>query len=190
MDGIALMASSMHAAQTRLDISALNLANVSTDGFRRSIAHAVLTAGGVVTEARVDGKQLALRHTGRVFDVAVAGAGGFIIRGTDGKLYSERSASFERDVRGRLLDESGRVLLGRAGPMVVGADASLDDREIRVTPGTVVRSGFLEASNVDAIHEMVDVLTAQRAFETAQKTLSAIDDVRSKAANESARVKS
>jgi flagellar basal-body rod protein FlgF len=190
MDGIALMASAMHAAQARLDISALNLANVSTDGFRRSIAHAVLTAGGVVTEAALDGKQLALRHTGRVLDIAVAGAGAFLVRGAEGTLYRERSASFERDVAGRLSDGNGRVLLGRAGPMLVGADASLDDRAIRVTPGTVLRSGFLEASNVDAIHEMVDVLTAQRAFETAQKTLSAIDDVRSKATNESARVKS
>ena len=35
---------------------------------------------------------------------------------------------------------------------------------------------------------MVDVLAAQRAFESAQKTLSAIDDTRAKAVNELAKV--
>jgi flagellar basal-body rod protein FlgG len=55
--------------------------------------------------------------------------------------------------------------------------------------GTTVRSGFLEGSNVNAIGEMIDVIDAQRAFETAQKTLSALDEARSKAANEVGRFK-
>jgi flagellar basal body rod protein FlgG len=38
------------------------------------------------------------------------------------------------------------------------------------------------------VREMVDVLSAQRAFETAQTTLSAIDGTRAKAANDVARV--
>ena len=61
---------------------------------------------------------------------------------------------------------------------------------LRMTAGTVVESGFLEASNVDAVKEMVDILSAQRAFETAQKTLVALDDTRSKAVNDVVRVKS
>jgi flagellar basal-body rod protein FlgG len=56
-------------------------------------------------------------------------------------------------------------------------------------PGATVQSGFLEGPNVDAVHEMVDVLDAQRAFETAQKTLSALDEERQKDANDVARVK-
>jgi flagellar basal-body rod protein FlgG len=53
-----------------------------------------------------------------------------------------------------------------------------------------VQSGFLEGANVDAVREMVNVLEAQRAFETAQKTLGAIDEARQKDVNDVVRVKS
>jgi flagellar basal body rod protein FlgG len=42
MDGIELMATAMHAAKARLDVSAANLANVSTDGFHKRVARAML----------------------------------------------------------------------------------------------------------------------------------------------------
>jgi flagellar basal body rod protein FlgG len=42
----------------------------------------------------------------------------------------------------------------------------------------------LEASNVDAIGEMIDVLAAQRSFETAQKVLTAIDKARERASTQ------
>ena len=60
---------------------------------------------------------------------------------------------------------------------------------LKTSPGTEVQTGFLEMANVDAVHEMIDVLGAQRAFETAEKTLSAIDEERQKDADDVARVK-
>ena len=65
-----------------------------------------------------------------------------------------------------------------------------DRGRLATTVGTEVQTGFLEATNVDAVHEMIDVLGAQRAFETAQKTLSALDDERQKDVDDVARVKS
>jgi flagellar basal body rod protein FlgG len=87
------------------------------------------------------------------------------------------------------------------GPLVVAAGATIDSRglvrdagsvtgALRLEPRTSLQGGFLEAANVDAVHEMVDVLEAQRAFETAQKTLSAIDEARQKDVNDVVRVKS
>ena len=38
-------------------------------------------------------------------------------------------------------------------------------------------------NGVDAIHEMVDVLAAERSFESAEKTVAAIDTTRQKAAD-------
>jgi flagellar basal-body rod protein FlgF len=201
MDGIELMATAMHAMRTRLDVAASNLANLSSDGFRRSVAHIGLRRNGLTTWATLDTKQGPLRHTGRAFDLAVAGAGGFLVRDASGAEMIARSGSFVRDARGRLTDATGRALLGEHGPLSAAADATIDDRgfvreagekvgRVRMTPDTALQSGFLEASNVDAVHEMVDVLAAQRAFETAQKALSAIDDVRAKATNELARVRS
>jgi flagellar basal body rod protein FlgG len=60
---------------------------------------------------------------------------------------------------------------------------------IPLPAGTRVRSGALESSSVDAIGETLAVLTAQRAFETAQKTLVAIDQTREKAVNDVVRLK-
>lgn len=195
------MAGTMHAAKARLDVFAANLANVSTDGFRRSVAHSALTDSGIASWTTEDTKPGPLRRTGRVFDLAVAGEGAFVVRDGAGRLIRERSISFERDRAGHLVDDQKRLLMGMKGPLVASEDLAIDDRgvaretgrvidRVRVLPGTVVQSGFLEGADVDAIHEMVDVLEAQRAFETAQKTLSAIDDVRSKTATEISRVKS
>jgi flagellar basal-body rod protein FlgF len=201
MDALELMATAMRAAKTRLDVSASNLANVSSDGFRKRVARATLTPAGLTTTSVKDPTPAPLRRTGRTFDLAAVG-GSFAIRRPDGSIGRLTSGSFERDDRGRLSDEHGRMLMGSRGPLIVpGADATIDDRgvvrdgaarivdQLRVDPGASVQSGFLEGTNVDAVHEMVDVLDAQRAFETAQKTLSALDEERQKDANDVVRVK-
>lgn len=55
--------------------------------------------------------------------------------------------------------------------------------------GTGVRNGSYTLSNVDGIGEMIDVLSAQRGFESAEKVVAAIDGVRQKSSNDVARVK-
>jgi flagellar basal body rod protein FlgG len=200
MDGIHLMATAMHAAQTKLDVAAGNLANVSSEGFERTLARSSLGPGGLLTSTSRDASHGPLRHTGRAFDLAIAGAGSFAVRDPAGRVVHERSASFERTTRGELVDGRGRVLFGEEGPVVASAEATIDtDGTVRdrgrivahvvVSQGASLQSGFLEAPNVDGIHEMVDVLSAQRAFETAQKTLGALDEERQKEADDVARIK-
>ena len=200
MDGIELMAQAMHAARARLDLSASNLANVSSGGFRRRVARVQLGPAGLSVSAALDAKPGPLERTGRPFDLAVAGTGAFSVRDRAGAVSPERSASFVLDPAGILRDERGRALLGARGAVRAEASTTIDARGIvrdgagravdrlRLTPGTSLQRGFLERSNVDAVREMVDVLGAQRAFETAQKTLSAIDDTRAKAVNDLAKV--
>jgi flagellar basal body rod protein FlgG len=60
---------------------------------------------------------------------------------------------------------------------------------IPLPAGSSLQTGALEASNVNAIGETLDVLNAQRAFETAQKVLVAIDGAREHAVNDVARLK-
>jgi flagellar basal-body rod protein FlgF len=200
MDGIELMATAMHAAQGRLDVSASNLANVSSSGFHKRVATAALTPRGLVTTSRIDATQGPLTRTGRSFDLAVVGSGGVAVRAPGGAIVDSRGGSFERNARGELLDGAGRTLLGAHGPLVVSPDATIDVRgvvrdagsdveRVRLSSGSTLQSGFLEGANVDAVREMVDVLGAQRAFETAQKTLVAIDDSRQKDVNDVDRVK-
>ncbi len=158
MDGIAWAASAMTAAQTRLEIAAQNLANGSTDGFRRTLARGSLQARGVRVDQVRDDEQGALRRTGRALDRAIVGEGAFVLRGTDGRTIRTRSGAFTRDRFGALRDDAGRKLMATS-----------------LAHGSYVRSGFLESSNVDAVGEMVNVLEAERSFETAQKVLTAID---------------
>jgi flagellar basal-body rod protein FlgF len=199
MDGIAWAGSAMVAARTRLEIATENLANVSTDGFRRIVARGFLTAFGVAIARQPARTHGALRHTGRDLDLAIVGEGAFRVRDATGHVSETRAGGFVRDADGRLRDSAGRTLLGLHGPLRVSAGARIDDRG-RVLDGDRLvdalsipstgrlQSGFLESAGVDAIAEMIDVLAAERSFESAQKAVVAIDGSRQKSA-EAARIK-
>lgn len=189
------MAGAMRAARTKLDVAAHNLANVSTDGFRKAQAAAALTEHGIDLRVRTSAAQGALRHTGAPFDLAIVGPGTFRV----GEAQT-RAGAFVPDRDGYLAGASGRRLQGERGPVRVDAQTSIDadgvvrreGRELNRIPlphGSSVRSGFLEGPNTDAISEMLDVLGAERAFETAQKVFGAIDEVRERAVSDVGRLK-
>jgi flagellar basal-body rod protein FlgF len=189
------MASAMRAARAQLDVATHNLANVGSDGFRRVRSTLALTARGLVATAAPSAEQGGIRETGRRFDLALLGPGAFVVDGG----YT-RDGSFVRDRDGRLVDGRGRQLHGMHGPLRVSADATIaadgsvrdGDRvvdRLQLAPGTTVRSGALEASNVDAIGETLAILRAQRAFETAQKTFVALDETRQKAVDDVGRLR-
>jgi flagellar basal-body rod protein FlgG len=200
MDGIGWAASAMIAARSRLEIATGNLANASTDGFRKQVANGVLTQSGVRVRALESQNQGALRRTGRPFDLALAGGGFFNMIDASGARVATRNGAFTRDRSGTLCDDAGRRLLGAHGILRVPQGAAIrsdgavfkDGAQIDALPlpaGTTVQSGFLEDSNVNSIGEMVDLLSAQRSFESAQKVLSAIDATDQKSSNELARLK-
>jgi flagellar basal body rod protein FlgG len=196
MDGITQMASAMRAAQAQLETATHNLANVASDGFRRIRSSLRLTPAGLEARESTDTAQGGIRETGRSLDLALLGPGAFRLAGG----AETRDGAFVRDRNGFLSDQRGRLVLGEHGPLSVPAAATFDpDGAVRdagrvigrlaLPPGTSVRSGALESSSVDAIGETLAVLTAQRAFETAQKTLTAIDQTREKAVNDVVRLK-
>lgn len=200
MDGIGWAASAMNAARTRLDVAAENLANGSTDGFRKSDVRGFLTAAGIAMQRTRSHAQGPLRRTGRQFDLAILGAGTFRVRDASGHVCLTRNGAFMRDRFDRLVDDAGRVLLGTRGPVCVPDGARIDTagtvsrngavlNRIALPRGSNVQTGCIEGSNVDAIGEMIDVLTAQRSFESAQKVLSAIDQTRERAGTQVAQMK-
>lgn len=195
MDGMDWMAGAMRAARTRLDVAAHNLANVSTDGFRRARAEATLGSRGIALTIRTDDAQGALRHTGAAFDLAIVGPGTFDVDGT-----RTRAGSFLPGRDGYLADARGRHVLGERGAIRVDASTTIEaDGSVRsagheinriaLPRGSSLRAGFVEGPNADAIGEMIEVLNAQRAFETAQKTLVAIDAVRERTVGDVERLK-
>lgn len=195
MDGIGWAAGAMAAARTRLDVAAENLANASTDGFRKSMLRGALTRFGVTLTRVSDASQGPLRRTGRPFDLAISGAGTFRLKDARGTVLVTRSGTFIRDRFERLVDGKGRVVLGTRGPVSVPDGAVIDAsgavirngvtiNRIALPHGSSLHSGFLESSNADAIGEMIDVMTAERSFETAEKVLSAIDQTRERASTQ------
>jgi flagellar basal body rod protein FlgG len=201
MDGIAWAGSAMIAARTRLEVATQNLANVSTDGFVRVAADGFLTPHGAEVGRRKVASHGALRRTGRDFDLAIVGAGAFGVRDAAGATIATRAGGFARERNGTLSDAAGRTLLGNGHALHVPDGARIDERGNVVAPdggivdrlplpaGSSVHAGFLENAGVDAIHEMIDVLSAERSFETAQKVVSAIDRTREKSSGDVARVK-
>lgn len=189
------MASAMRAARAQLEIATHNLANASTDGFRKTVAATALRDRGLTVGERVAHEQGAVRTTGRRFDLALLGEGAFRVGGT-----STREGAFTRDRDGYLTDDRGRRLHGARGELrisdeaVIASDGSVRDGgrvidRIPLPRGTRLMAGALEASTVNPIGETLAILTAQRAFETAQKTLLAIDAAREKSANDVVRLK-
>ncbi len=190
----------MIAARSRLEIAAHNLANVSSDGFGAVVAQGMLTPKGVQVIGSRSRRHGALRHTGRDFDLALVGAGAFRVRDRFGAVHTTRDGAFSRQGDGSLLDLSGRVLLGTSGALKVPVGARIDEHgyviagarridRIALPLGSRLESGFLEAPAVNAIGEMVNLLCAERSFESAQKVVSAIDRTRQKASDDVARVK-
>ncbi len=189
------MGSALRAARERLEIAAHNLANAATDGYRKTLADVGLTERGLAVERRPSSEQGAVRTTGRRFDLALLGQGAFRVG-----AGLTRGGAFTRDRDGLLVDDRGRALHGARGVLRVSPDATIDaDGKVRdrgrivdripLPAGTRVLSGALETSTVDAVGETLAILTAQRAFETAQKTLVAIDGAREKAVNDVVRLK-
>lgn len=189
------MASAMHAARAELETATHNLANASSDGYRRFSAHIALTERGLVTSQARTFEQGAIRQTGRALDLAILGRGSFHVEGAH-----TRNGAFVTDRNGYLADDRGWRVLGANGPIRIGADTTIGadgtirarDRivnRIPLAPGSSLQIGALETSNVNAIGESLAILEAQRSFETAQKTLVAIDESRQKAVNDVARLK-
>jgi flagellar basal-body rod protein FlgG len=125
----------MGAQQTRLDVTANNIANVATPGFKKSRVEfedlmyqvgrqpGALTSGGSRAPSGTEigmGVKAAgtermhvqgdIRETGNALDVAIEGHGFFGIRTPSGELAYTRAGNFKLDAEGRLVNGDGLPL--------------------------------------------------------------------------------
>lgn len=128
-------ATGMAAQQTNMDVIANNIANVSTNGFKRSRAefedlvyqtqkepgsstgmnayspNGVQVGLGVRTAAvQKDFKDGSASVTKNPFDLQIEGSGFFQILTPDGQVGYTRDGAFQKDPGGRLIDKNGNLL--------------------------------------------------------------------------------
>jgi flagellar basal-body rod protein FlgG len=86
--------------------------------------------------------------------------------------------------RVRVVDFEGKQSLSRLGDNLFAAG----DMQPVAVDEVAIRQGYIEGSNVNAVSEMVNMITALRAFETNQKVIQAVDSTLDRVINEVGRV--
>ena len=118
------MTSASHALrywELRQEVTANNLANVSTNGFKGERSFAQLINDAPVLSTHTDRKAGNLRMTGERTDIAL-GDDSFLIVGTDRGERWSRGGSLRVDPQGFLADQDGHRVLGKKGAIKVGDD--------------------------------------------------------------------
>ena len=156
MDNALMLAlQTQRVLQRRMDISANNLANVSTSGFKADelVTEEVDNTGASVTDptrnvifvrdvgVTRDMGPGDIAMTGNPLDVAIQGDGFFMVQGPSGTLYT-RDGAFSLTGDGRLVTSDGRAVLGSGGSPIV-LDPQGD------TP-TIGRDGAISVAGVEA----------------------------------------
>ena len=136
-----------------------------------------------------------LHQTGQPLDFGIAGDGYFAVRTAAGTRYT-RDGQFASNAGGDLVDSAGNLVLSPAGsPVRVNAKGTVEPRALGVfnVPDAseegdnlfagraagratgVVHSGELEASGVDPIATMTDMIASLRAYQSGQSAIQSID---------------
>ena len=131
----------LSASESRLEVAAHNVSNISTPGFKRQVGFSQLLAAGSDVNAqqiavRRDFAQGKLSPSTNPLDIAISGTGFFQLRAGESMVYS-RQGQFSRAADGTVVSPQGYVLQ-QAG----GGDLVLDSAQVSILEdGTVLDSG-------------------------------------------------
>jgi len=222
------------------DITADNLANINTPGFKGSTLFYKMfgeNVNGVQVQRTVPMQQInftqgELEHTGNQFDLGISGGGFFMVEDGNENMLT-RDGRFRLDTDGYLVNSSGSKVTGSVGAIhipeyfqtaslhgnestleiakdgtiringeihdkirIVNVDdpsilerrgnayfAVADTRALREEEAAGVMQGYYEKGNVDALHEMVNMMKTMGMFESQQRALNTTDETLSAAIN-------
>jgi flagellar basal-body rod protein FlgF len=149
----AQVSSAIDGLTNEYQIIANNLANVSTAGYKRTcntFSKLLSERTGENTTAeneneeaglcsKIDFTQGNFIESGRTLDVAINGKGFFVLQTAQGPLYT-RSGNFDINKNGQLVDQSGRTVAGKDGPITIPAGSATSQINIS-NDGTVSLNG-------------------------------------------------
>lgn len=157
---LSIIMSGLNVAQKDLSVTANNLANANTAGYKKSSANFVdvfandpsanpktaIGAGAMTDIVQRDTSQGAMSSTGRVTDLAIAGQGYFVLNsapgGEEASYVFSRAGSFGMDSEGFMVTSAGaRVqVVGGAAPAdeipevpASGGEVTTEDAKIETT---------------------------------------------------------
>lgn len=149
-DALTVAVQSMHNALARIEGTSLNMANLTTVGYKRSVPVTqsfsdYLSVSGYAGAPRLpfpimlpgvdqvpDFKSGGVKLTGNPLDLAISGEGYFEVSTPGGPAYT-RKGNFRLDERGRLVTEQGHPLLAQGGELVLTTSQPAIDDAGRVT---------------------------------------------------------
>ena len=124
ISGIFRLVDGSLAQQHRFENISTNLANVNTNGFKKSVI-SFDKALSLNNQSSIDFSGGAVVHTGNKLDVALGGDGFFKIATPEGTRYT-RDGAFTLDKDGTLINGQGYKVLGENGPITVsGTDITI-----------------------------------------------------------------
>ena len=160
---LSIVTSGLNAAQKDLSITANNLANAGTTGFKRSEANFLdlysndptadprtLIGGGTqLGEIDRSTSQGPMKTTGNVTDLAISGRGFFTLARDDGSLVYTRAGNFTVRADGVVVDSQNNFLqvfnLDSTGKALVGQDTTFATVPAEKSPG-LAKFSLLDAS--------------------------------------------
>ena len=155
-----------------------------------------LSLGAKIGETYTDWEQGSFKNTGSQYDFALAGDGFFSIsftnkNGEESTMYT-RDGNFQINADGYLVTKDGDYVLGESGPIQLAITDFEDynylekygENLYRTVDGAAekdstatVNQGYLEASNINVVSEMVEMINIAREFESNQKVMNTIDEM-------------
>lgn len=132
---ISVAANALRYWERRQEVTANNLANVSTDGFKAERVFGKLLDGVTTIGTKTDRRDGILRPSGEPHDLAIAGDGFFVVNTPSGERFT-RGGTMKVDLAGYLTDQDGNQLLGNKGKIKVG-----DGKLVVDTHGTIEVDG-------------------------------------------------
>jgi len=111
MDGLSIAAGAIAATSTGLDVTANNLANVNTNGFRASTTQFATGPGGegVAASTSTSTGSSPVAFTGQQLDLALTDGSWFAVR-QGNRLALTQDGSFAIDGQGRIATQNGALL--------------------------------------------------------------------------------
>ena len=200
------LTSAMLTHQQNLNVVGNNLVNISTAGFKQDRYTATTfddvmysRVGDLFSSGQEIGRQSYIRAasqtytdftqgapepTGLTLDFCIVGDGFFAIENAEGEIGYTRMGNFTLDDEGYLcLPGYGYVLDPSSERIYLGTDKITADRT-----GFSIWHAYLERSNTDMVKQMTEMITYQRALQSAAQVSRMYDQLMSHATSDVGRI--